>query len=182
SSSVEKKFWWSVVFTAPLLVHMFIHIPLLHNPVIQLLLSLPVMVIGIGYFGKSAWGSIRAGLPNMDVLIFIGSAAAFLYSVMGMYLYQGSSEVYQYLYFETAAAIICFVLLGNVLEHRSVVKTSSALHELTKLQPQKTKRLIADGNLVEISVKEVKKGDLLLIASGDGVPVDGVIKEGSAAL
>src|SRR6185295_6035951 len=61
-SGVVRKFWWSAAFTAPLLLHMVLPFHFLHNPWIQLALCLPVMVIGIGYFGKSAWGSLRTGV------------------------------------------------------------------------------------------------------------------------
>jgi len=181
TSSVEKKFWWSVAFTAPLLLHMVLPFGFLHQPLVQLFLCIPVMAIGISYFGKSAWGSVKSGAPNMDVLIFIGSSAAFIYSVIGMYLYANTATVHQYLFFETAAAIICFVLLGNVLEHRSVKQTTSALHELSKLQPQMAKKVSQNG-FDEIHLNDIAKGDKLFVGTGDKVPVDGAIVDGQATL
>jgi Cu+-exporting ATPase len=186
SSSVEKKFIWSAVFTVPLLFHMILQIPFLHEPIVQLFLCLPVMYIGMNYFGKSAWGSLKSGAPNMDVLISIGSIAAFVYSTSGMILFANTPEVHEYLFFETAAAIICFVLLGNLLEHRAVKQTTSALHELSKMQPHLAKKISSGNNseetITEVNVNEIAKGDFLLVNTGDKIPVDGKIFSGNAML
>ena len=74
---IEKKFLFTLPFTIPLLLHMFISWQPLHDPLVQLILSIPVVIIGFLHFGKSALGSLRNGVPNMDVLIFIGSMSAF---------------------------------------------------------------------------------------------------------
>lgn len=181
TAPVEKKFWWSAIFTVPLLLHMVLPFSFLHNPVVQLLLCIPVMIIGWSFFGKSAWGSVKAGLPNMDVLVFVGSASAFIYSVAGMVMYSDTQEVHQYLFFETAAAIITFMMLGNVFEQRSVRRTTFALHELNKLQPQTAKRVHGE-EVEEIKAEEIRKGDILLINNGDKIPVDGKITWGNASV
>src|ERR1043165_2872641 len=131
-SPIEKRFWLTVPFTAILFFcHMLLpHDFILNQPYVQLGLCIPVFIIGIIQFGKSAWGSVKIGVPNMDVLIFIGSSSAFIYSLAGMYLYTGH-EVHNYLFFETTATIITLVLLGNVLEHRSVKQTTTAIRELS---------------------------------------------------
>lgn len=184
SKSVDQKFLWSAIFTAPLLLHMFLPFHFLHEPFVQLALCVPVMAIGISYFGKSAWGSFKVRAMNMDVLIFIGSVSAFVYSLAGMWMYYGTPQVREYLFFETAASIISFVLLGNVLEQRSVRQTTSAIHELSKLQPQKAKKIIIGEtgleSFLEIKSTEIKKDDLLFIGTGDKIPVDGVVISGNA--
>lgn len=184
SKSVDKKFFWSAAFTAPLLLHMFLPFHFLHEPFVQLALCIPVMAIGISYFGKSAWGSFKVRAMNMDVLIFIGSVSAFVYSLSGMWMYYGTPMVNEYLFFETAASIISFVLLGNVLEQRSVKQTTSAIHELSKLQPHKAKKIITGDtgmeSFLEIKSAEIKKEDLLFIGAGDKIPVDGIVISGSA--
>ena len=96
--------------------------------------------MGILYFGKSAWKSLKTGIPNMDVLIFIGTSAAFIYSISGWFLYYGTDLVHNYLFFETAATIITLVLLGNVLEHRSVQKTTTAIGDLSEIQANTAKK------------------------------------------
>ncbi len=83
-ASIEKKFFFTLPFTIPLLLHMIPGMPsLFSDPLFQLALSLPVMLLGMWHFGKSALGSLRNGVPNMDVLIFIGSTSAFAYSLVG---------------------------------------------------------------------------------------------------
>ena len=138
---VEKYFYFTLLFTLPLFCHMFVGKEnILHNPLIQFLLCLPVYLIGLIHFGKSAWYSIKSGLPNMDVLIFIGSSAAFIYSIYGWILFWGTSNVYDYLFFETAATIITLVLLGNVLEQKSVKKTTTAIEDLLAIQKVTAKK------------------------------------------
>jgi Cu+-exporting ATPase len=132
-TSLEGKFFVSLVFTIPLLLHMVLPIHFLGQPLTQFFLCLPVVLIGISYFGKSAFGSLKNGTPNMDVLILTGSTAAFIYSFIGSFILKDPN----YLFFETAAAIVTLVLLGNLIEHRSVKRTRSAVNELTRLQPQK---------------------------------------------
>lgn len=182
---VEKKFYLTLPFTIPLLLHMFVNWAPLHNPWVQLALCLPVFILGVLHFGKSAWGSLKAGVPNMDVLIFVGSTAAFIYSLAGTLMYQGTHEVHNYLFFETASTIITLVLLGNVFEHRSVKQTTSAIRELGKLQHVKAKKItIVNGieQMTEVHAHDVKIGDVLLIANGDRVPVDGSVFYGSALI
>ncbi|MFD2146546.1 HAD-IC family P-type ATPase [Mucilaginibacter antarcticus] len=148
-----------------------------HNPVVQLLLCLPVFAVGCLHFGKSAFYSVKGGTPNMDVLIFIGSTSAFIYSLAGTIQNLGS----QYLFYETCATIITLVLLGNVFEKRSVNQTTSAIKDLVKIQQVTANRMI-DGAVEVIRANDVHAGDTLLVNHGDKVPVDGDILEGNAAL
>ena len=106
----EKRFFISLLFTIPLFFHILLPIPLLQNSVVQLVLCLPVIYIGIIQFGKSAFYSIKAKVPNMDVLIFIGSTSAFLYSLAGLIIYNGSPEVQQYLFFELKGLMAQFCI------------------------------------------------------------------------
>ena len=181
----EWKFLLSLFFTLPLVLHMFLNYPFLHNPVFQLALCIPVMVIGSMHFGKSAFYSIRVGNPNMDVLIFIGSTAAFVYSLAGMIKYYGSPEVHQYMFFETGATIITLVLLGNLIEQRSVKQTTSAISNLKALQPRSAKKIdLINGKetIVDCNVEDLKINDTILINSGDGIPMDGKIIFGHASV
>ncbi len=183
---IEKKFYWSLAFTLPLFLHMLLPFHFLHLSLVQLLLCLPVMVIGVQHFGKSAWLSVKSGVPNMDVLITIGSGAAFIYSLAGMLIYYETPEINHYLFFETASTIITLVLLGNVIEQRSVKQTTSAISELGKLQASNAKKIAhsSDGteHILEVSVNEINKGDLLLVNTGDKIPVDGKITWGNALI
>jgi P-type Cu+ transporter len=174
---VENKFIFCAIFTAPLLLHMVFPWHFLHNPIVQLLLCLPVFIVGCLHFGKSAINSIRGGVPNMDVLIFIGSTSAFVYSLVGTIQNLGEN----FLFYETAATIITLVLLGNVFEKRSVTQTTSAVKDLIKFQQVNANRII-DGSVEVISAQAVKPGDTLIVNQGDKIPVDGEILSGSASV
>jgi Cu+-exporting ATPase len=174
---IENKFIFCLIFTVPLLVHMVLPWHFLQIPLLQLILCLPVFIIGCLHFGKSAWGSVKNGVPNMDVLIFVGSSAAFIYSLVGTIEHLGE----QYEFYETCATIITLVLLGNVLEKRSVTQTTSAVKDLVKIQQVTANRIIKDGIEV-ISAKEVVSGDILLVNQGDKIPVDGDVLSGEASV
>ena len=180
--TTEKKFFISLFFTLPLFLHMFLPFHLLHDPWFQLMLATPVYLIGVFHFGRSAWASLKTGIPNMDVLIFIGSSAAFFYSLTGTILYAGTDAVNNFLFYETAAVIITLVLLGNLLEQKSVARTTSAVEDLAKLQPLIAKRINANGEIEEIEFDKVNKGDVLLVNHGDKVPVDGKIISGEVRI
>ena len=181
-SKVDVLFLISLFFTIPLFSHMFLdHSNILHDPIIQLVLCLPVYFIGLIYFGKSAFNSLKTGVPNMDVLIFIGSSAAFFYSLYGWWLFYGTIEVHNYMFFETSATIITLVLLGNVLEHRSVKQTTTALKDLSKIKNNVAKK-VNDDKIVDIKFEDIVKGDILIINSGDIIPTDGTIIWGDCTL
>lgn len=186
-STLEKRFYISLPFTIVLFFsHMiFNHDFVLNQPIIQLLLCIPVFIIGIKQFGKSAWGSLKTGVPNMDVLIFIGSSAAFFYSLAGIYMYQGTHLVHNYLFFETASTIISLVLLGNVLEHRSVKQTTTAIQELSAIQVTRAKIVQLEMGkevITDIDYKNITIGAILQVNTGDKIPVDGEIISGEASV
>ena len=112
-STQFKRFLFCLPFTLVLVLHMIpgVHIHWLMNPWIQLSLTIPVYIVGMNFFGRSAWKSLRNGLPNMNVLIAVGATAAFVYSLYGTLT--GQAE--QYMFYETAATIITLVFLGNSL-------------------------------------------------------------------
>lgn len=174
---VENKFYFSLIFTVPLFSHMFLPFHWLHNPLVQLGLCIPVYILGCIHFGKSAFNSLKNGIPNMDVLIFIGSSAAFIYSLYGTIQNLGPD----FLFYETAATIITLVLLGNVLEKRSVTQTTSAVRDLMKFQEAKANKLL-NGEILIVNSQEVVPGDTLVINSGDKIPVDGEIIWGEASV
>jgi len=178
-TKVEKYFYFSLIFTLPLFSHMFFsEDSFIQNPVLQFFLCIPVYTVGVIYFGKSAWNSLKTGIPNMDVLIFIGSTSAFIYSIYGWILFGGTAEAHNYLFFETTATIITLVLLGNVLEHKSVKKTTTAISDLSAIQEVIAKRK-RNGIIEEISFQEIAVNDILIINAGDKIPTDGIIISGS---
>jgi len=179
-SKVERYFYSTLIFTLPLFSHMFFsEDSFIQNPILQFVLCLPVYLIGVAYFGKSAWSSLKTGIPNMDVLIFIGSSAAFFYSIYGWLIFGGTAEMHHYLFFETTATIITLVLLGNVLEHKSVQKTTTAIGDLSSIQ-EVIAKIEVNGIIKEVSFDDIKVGDILVVNSGDKIPTDGIIVSGSA--
>jgi Cu+-exporting ATPase len=186
-STIEKRFYFTLPFTIILFFgHMLLpHDFILNQPIAQLIICLPVFMIGIIQFGKSAWGSLKSGVPNMDVLIFIGSSSAFIYSCIGMWMHYGMHEVHNYLFFETAATIITLVLLGNVFEHRSVKQTTTAIRELSAIQVTKAKLIslqMGKEVVTEVDYKNIHIGALLQVNTGDKIPVDGEIISGDASV
>ncbi|MGB3617493.1 MAG: cation-translocating P-type ATPase, partial [Catalinimonas sp.] len=178
-SRLERLFAVSFVFTLPLLLHMFVSWHWLHNEWVQLSLALPVYLIGAYHFGRSAWSSLKTGVPNMDVLIIIGATAAFAYSLLGTLLNLGPD----YLFYETAATIVTLVLFGNVLEHRAVRRTTSSVEALMQMQNPTAQLVEQDPDtgaevLREVPARRVEVGQLLLVATGDRVPVDARVESG----
>ncbi|GEP95676.1 heavy metal translocating P-type ATPase [Chitinophaga cymbidii] len=174
-NTLTFKFFCCLVFTAPLLLHMWVNWHWLHNPWIQLALTVPVYIVGMLHFGGSAFRSLRNGMANMDVLITLGATAAFAYSLTGTL--QGLGE--DYLFYETTAAILTLVFLGNLLEERSVKSTTTAIAELARMQHTKAKRIHANGegqeHIDEIDNADLRVGDRVLVNTGDKVPMDGTI-------
>ncbi|KYP16440.1 cation-translocating P-type ATPase [Flavihumibacter sp. CACIAM 22H1] len=169
-------------FTLVLMLHMIpgVHFHWLMNPWLQLTLCLPVYVIGMSYFGRSAWKSLRTGLPNMNVLVTLGATAAFVYSLAGTLIAQPEN----YLFYETAAAIITLVFLGNYLEDVSIHSTQKELNKLVKSQRVMATMIAYDDQHNElhfpIENTQLKSGDLILIKNGEQVPADAKILTGEA--
>ncbi len=182
-STIEKKFYFTLIFTIPLFSHMFFpHDFFLNNVWVQLGLCLPVFIVGFLHFGKSAFSSLKTGVPNMDVLIIVGISSAFGYSLYGSLAYLGTPEAHNYLFFETAATITTLVLLGNVLEHRSVKQTTTAIKELNQLQKTEAKRVLPNGEIEIVEYDNINVGDVLQFNSGDKIAVDGEVIFGDAVL
>ncbi len=186
-ATIEKRFYFTLPFTIILFFgHMLLpHDFILNKPYAQLIICVPVFITGIIQFGKSAWGSLKAGVPNMDVLVFTGSASAFIYSIIGMHFYIGTPMVHNYLFFETTASVISLVLLGNVFEQRSVKKTTTAISELIAIQVTKAKMIglqMGKELITEVEYKNIPVGAILQVNSGDKIPVDGEIFSGDASI
>lgn len=160
-----------------LLMTFGVHWSLMHNPWWQLALAGPVYLVGGLYFARSAWSGLRTGYLNMDVLIFLGSTAAFVYSLVGL-IWQDPD----YYFFETAATIITLVLIGNWLEERAVRRTTTALGALADLQVPRATRVMPSGTTVEVEVENLEVGNLVRVNTGDRIPLDGKIVGGSGAV
>jgi Cu+-exporting ATPase len=175
---------FSFLFTIPLVAHMLpgVHIHLLMNTYVQLAFTLPVFIIGMSYFGKSAWYSITQGIPNMNVLVSIGALASFGYSLYGTIIGQGAL----FAYYETTATIITLVFFGNYLEDASVQSTQRALKDLVKAQKVMANMIVFDENHKEIIFNvestSLKVGDIILVNAGETIPMDSKILWGEASV
>ncbi len=185
SGSFDRLTWlflMTLPFSALLLSAMFLPFDWIHDGWIQLAMSAPVMAIGWWHFGRSAWSSLKTGVPNMDVLIVIGITSAFGYSLYGTLLGLG----HDFMFYETAATIVSLVLLGNIIEQRSVKQTTKALQRLSQLQPATAQRLIPLDNgqwkSETVAVAQLHIGDHLQVNEGDKVPIDGQITTGEASI
>lgn len=147
-----------------------------------LALASPVQFyVGWDYY-TGAFKSLRNGSANMDVLVALGSSAAYFYSV-AVLLFQtaGSMTLGHHVYFETSAVIITLIVLGKVLESRAKGRTSAAIKQLMGLRA-KTARVRRDGSEVDIPIEEVIVGDILIIRPGEKIPVDGQVIDGRSAI
>jgi P-type Cu+ transporter len=178
-----SRFLFCLPFTTILLMHMlhaWLPLHFLMNPWVQLGLCLPVYIVGMQFFGRSAIKSLRNGVPNMNVLIALGATSAFVYSLVGTFLRLGPD----YLFYETTATIITLVFLGNYLEDASMQSTQRALKGLIKSQKVMANMIAFDDQHQEIIFpmenNQLKVGDLILINSGEQVPIDCKILWGEA--
>lgn len=166
----------SAIFTIPLFSAMFFHMAgihiILNEGWFQFILATPVQFFIGGRFYKAAYNSLRGGGANMDVLITMGTSAAYFYSVYHVII--GSSE----LYFESSAVIITLILLGKYFEKRAKTRTTDAINKLLELQA-KTAIVERNGEEIEIPVEEVVIDDIILVKPGEKIPVDGTIVFGN---
>jgi Cu+-exporting ATPase len=168
-----QRFLFCLPFTAVLMLHMLPwHPHFLMNPWIQLVICLPVFVVGMQYFGISALKSLRRGVPNMNVLIALGATAAFVYSLIGTVGNLGMD----YIFYETTATIITLVFLGEWVEHRSVMATQRELNKLSADQRVMANMIAFDDQHREqvfpVEASQLRAGDLVLIRTGEQVPAD----------
>lgn len=147
----------------------------------QLLLTLPVVIAGYKFYTIGFRNLVKLA-PNMDSLIALGTSAAFIYGLFGIYqIAIGNISYANDLYFETAGVIIAFILLGKYLETVSKGKTSDAIKKLIGLQP-KTALVIQDGKEISIPVEEVEVGDIIIVKPGEKIPVDGIVVSGHTSV
>lgn len=189
-----RRLIFSCIFTIPLLIVTMGHmvgmpLPKIIDPMVnpmnfavfQIILTVPVMAIGYKFYLIGFKNLIKLS-PNMDSLIAVGTSAAFLYSVFGMYkIATGDTSYAMHLYFEAAVTILTLITLGKYLEAISKGKTSEAIKKLMGLAP-KTATIIREGNEIVIPIDEVVVGDIILVKPGEKLPVDGEVIEGSTAI
>ncbi|MFZ4536317.1 heavy metal translocating P-type ATPase [Propionivibrio sp.] len=180
-----RRFWISAVLTLPLLAQMVTmfsggdahhHQDLLPRW-LQFILATPVQ-FWIGWrFYDGGWKALRGGGANMDVLVALGTSAAYFFSLIVTFGGLDGLPVY----FEASAAVITLVLLGKLLEARAKAKTTAAIEALVRLQP-KTARVERDGQLIELDAALLVPGDIFIVRPGESLPVDGEVLDGSSSV
>lgn len=179
----------SAVLSAPLLLAMILGVlridsrglSFLHNPYFQLAIATPVQ-FGIGFrFYKNAFYALRAKSSNMDVLISMGTSAAYFFSLYNVFFEETQKGMMKNLYFEASAVIITLILLGKYLESVAKGKTSEAIKKLMGLQAR-TARVVRNGIEEDIPIEDVLTGDIIIVIPGEKIPVDGKILEGNSSI
>lgn len=196
-TNLLRKFKVAVIFTAP--VFLIAMTEMLHNnPLVrllpwkywnwlQLLLSIPVVFYAAWMFFERAWRSVKTWNLNMFTLIGMGSAVAWLFSVLALFFPDIFPEQFRnhygtvYVYFEATTVILTLVLLGQLLEARAHGKTNTAIKELLKLAPNRATRII-DGKEQVVAISDIHKDDLIRVKPGEKIPVDGKIVEGESSV
>ncbi|MFC4354859.1 heavy metal translocating P-type ATPase [Chryseomicrobium palamuruense] len=183
----KRLFIFSALLSLPLLWTMvghfsftqWMYVPdLLMNPYVQWALATPVQFYVGAMFYRGAYNALRNGSANMDVLVALGTSAAYFYSV---YLTLNGAGHHQGLYFETSAVLITLIILGKVFEARAKGQSSEAIKKLMQLQPT-VATIERDGVIQEVSIQDVQQEDVVIIRPGEQIPVDGIVISGQSSI
>ncbi|MDA8229641.1 MAG: heavy metal translocating P-type ATPase, partial [Desulfitobacterium hafniense] len=172
-----RMFILSIILTVPLLASMLgelFNLPLphiIHNKIFQFALATPVQFIAGYQFYRGSFTALKHGTANMDVLIALGTSAAYFYSVATTFFIPG------HVYYETSSIIISLIILGKLLESNAKGRTSEAIKKLIGLQA-KTAKIIRNGEEIDIPVEDLQVGDVVIVRPGEKIPVDGLITDG----
>ncbi|HHY73471.1 MAG TPA: copper-translocating P-type ATPase [Bacillus bacterium] len=186
----KRKLVISILFSLPLLYTMVGHMPFdsglpmpdfLMNPWLQLLLATPVQFYIGGQFYVGAYKSLRNKSANMDVLVALGTSAAYFYSLIEGIRTIGNPQYMPHLYFETSAVLITLILVGKLFEALAKGRTTAAISKLLSLQAKEA-TVIRDGKEIKIPLEQVIVGDMIAVKPGEKVPVDGVVISGRSAV
>lgn len=182
---MKRDLFLSALLTFPLMASMIAMmlgnhgalVQFFHQPMVQLLLAFPVQFYVGARFYQGAYHALKTKAPNMDVLVALGTTAAFLLSIYNGFFSSTTND----LYFESSSMIITLILLGKYLEHTAKSKTGDAIKQLMSLQ-MKTAQKLVDGVEETIAIEDVTVGDCLVIRPGEQIPTDGKIIYGSSAM
>ncbi|WP_099222190.1 heavy metal translocating P-type ATPase [Listeria costaricensis] len=187
------QFVLSAVLSLPLLLTMVTHIPGLRetafaeaigqviSPTVQLILATIIQFYIGARFYKGAYKSLRGKSANMDVLVALGTSAAYFYSVVEYFLQLNDPTRMAHYYFETSAILITLILLGKLLESYATSKTTESIAGLLKLQ-SKEARVLRDGKEWNVPLEELSVGDRVVVRPGEKIPIDGVIRVGESSI
>lgn len=176
---LKRKITWAAILTLPVVLIGMFFMNLPYANFIMMALTAPVLFFFGRNFFVGAWKQASHGRANMDTLVALSTGIAFLFSVFNTLNsdFWHKRGLHPHVYFEAAAVVIVFILLGKLLEERAKSNTSSAIKKLIGLQP-KTVLLITTMGEIETPIADVQIGDQILVRSGEKIPVDGVVYEG----
>lgn len=180
--SLKRRTLWAVLLSLPIVVMGMAFMSMPYANVIMFALATPVVFVLGRQFFVGAWRQLRHRSANMDTLVALSTGIAWLFSVANMLFprYWLSRGIHPHVYFEAAAVIVAFILLGRLLESRAKGSTSSAIRKLIGLQPKTVMTVQADGTVAEVPIQNIAVGDTVVVRPGERVAVDGEVTEGSS--
>ena len=179
---LKKKTIGAVFLTLPLVIIAMFFMDIPYANYIMWVLSTPV-ILGFGKdFFINAWKQTKHGSANMDTLVALSTGVAYIFSVFNTLFpdYWHSKGLHAHVYFESAAVVIAFILLGKLLEENAKGNTSSAIKKLIGLQPKTVNVIDAEQNQIALPIEQVEVGMTIIVKPGDKVAVDGIVTQGSS--
>lgn len=179
--SLKKRIIWAGVMTLPVVIIGMFFMDTPYANWLMLVLSTPVLVVFGRSFFVNAWKQTKHGKANMDTLVALSTGVAYLFSLFNTVYpdFWHNRGLHPYVYYEAAAVVIVFIMLGKLLEERAKANTSSAIKKLMGLQPR-TVWIIENGEEREIPISEVRVGDRIIVKPGDKIAVDGKVLSGTS--
>ena len=181
-SSLKKRTTWSIILSIPLVILGMFFMDLPYVNYIMWALATPVILVFGRQFFINAWKQAKHRSANMDTLVALSTGIAYIFSIFNTLNphFWHNRGLHAHVYFETAAVVIAFILLGKLLEEKAKSSTSSAIKKLMGLQP-KTVTIVHDGgHMMEIPIEKVRVNDLLQVKPGEKIPVDGMVANGES--
>lgn len=180
--SLKQKTTWSVILSIPLVIIGMFFMEMPYANYIMWALATPVVLVFGRQFFINAWKQAKHRSANMDTLVALSTGIAYLFSAFNTLYpeFWHSRGLHAHVYFEAAAVVIAFILLGKLLEERAKASTSSAIKKLMGLQPKTVTVIHHGGHTMEVPVEQVKVGDVILVKPGEKIPLDGAIVHGNS--
>lgn len=181
-SSLKRRTTWAIVLSIPLVVIAMFAMHHSYANYAMLILATPILAIFGRNFFIGAWKQLKHKSANMDTLVALSTSVAYIFSLFNTFYpsFWTDKGLKADVYYEAAAVIITFILIGKLLEERAKGNTSAAIRNLMGLQPKTVTIIDANGNQVETAISKVKVGDKLLVRAGEKIAVDGKVESGSS--
>lgn len=178
---LRRKVIGAWILVVPLLLFSMVLMNMPYSSEIQLVLTIPVMILFGGSFFTGAWKQAKLGRSNMDTLVALSTSIAFIFSVFNTFFpeFWYARGLEPHVYYEASAVIIAFVLTGKLMEERAKGNTSAAIRKLMGMQP-KVARVLRNGVEEEILIEQLQVGDCVVVRPGEQIPVDGQLSEGDS--